>query len=134
PLATPTRTSFRLTGADGGPLQGDVRTAGAGRPAVVICHGLNASKDWGFFPHVAERLARAGFTAVSFTFPGPPNVRDLDFVLQALGSGELGAVPKASGLLGHSIGGAIAVQRAATDTQIGALVTWGTVASPDVLL
>ena len=100
---------------------------------MVICHGLTAFKDWGFFPHVAERLARAGFTAVSFTFPDTPMLRDLEVVLETLMGGEWGAVPSALGLLGHSLGGAIAVQRAATNGQIGALVTWGTAASPDML-
>ncbi len=100
---------------------------------MVICHGLNASKEWGFFPHVAERLARAGFTAVSFTFPGTPVPRELAVVLESLVRGEWGVVRSALGLFGHSLGGAIAVQRAATDAQVGALVTWGTAASPDVL-
>src|SRR5437867_1646490 len=82
-LATPTRTSFHLTGADGGPLRGDVRTAGGSgaRPAVVICPGFNDA---------AERLARAGFMAVSFDFPGggAPMLRDLEIVMAALMRGE----------------------------------------------
>jgi dienelactone hydrolase len=93
---------------------------------VVICHGRNASKDWGFFPPTAERLARAGFSAISFTFPGSPSLRDLDIVLETL-------KPSALGLLGHSLGGAIAVQRAARDPQVAALVTWGAPASPELV-
>jgi len=92
----------------------------------VICHGRNASKDWGFFPPTAERLARAGFSAISFTFPGSPALRDLDIVLEAL-------KPSRLGLLGHSLGGAIAVQRTAIDPQVAALVTWGAPASPELL-
>ena len=71
-MATPVRTPFELTGADGAPLRGDVRAAGTGmsRPAVIICHGFKGFKDWGFFPHLADRLARAGLTAVSFNFSG----------------------------------------------------------------
>jgi dienelactone hydrolase len=103
------------------------------RPAVVICHGRNASKDWGFFPPTAERLARAGFSAISFTFPGSPALRDLDIVLVALIRGQWGAVPSAVGLLGHSLGGAIGVQRAARDPQVAALVTWGAPASQELL-
>ena len=53
---------FELLSADGGPLRGEVRTAGGGegRPAVVICHGFKGFKDWGFFPKLAEwgRMAR----------------------------------------------------------------------------
>src|SRR2546422_2141682 len=67
----PYTTLFRsLTGADGGALRGDVTSAGGERPVVVVCHGLKGFKDWGFFPYVVERLARAGFAAVSFNFSG----------------------------------------------------------------
>ena len=71
-MATASMSSFELTGADGGPLRGEVRTAahGADRPAVVICHGFKGFKDWGFFPHLAARLARGGMTAVTFNFSG----------------------------------------------------------------
>ncbi len=117
-----------------------MRTAGGGgrgsaRPAVVICHGRDESQDWGFFPPTAERLARAGFSAISFTFPGSPALRDLDIVLETLMRGELGGgvVPSALGLLGHSLGGAIAVQRTARDPEVAALVTWGAPVSPELL-
>jgi dienelactone hydrolase len=99
----------------------------------VICHGRDASQDWGFFPPTAERLARAGFSAISFTFPGSPALRDLDIVLETLMRGELGGVPSALGLLGHSLGGAIAVQRTARDPEVAALVTWGAPVSPELL-
>ncbi len=159
-LATPSTRSFRLEGADGGPLRGDVRSAAGARPAVVICHGFKGSKDWGFFPRIADRLARAGFTAVSFNFSGSGvgeggetfdeierfahmtysnTLRDLAIVLEALDRGDLGPRPATYGLLGHSMGGAIAVLRAATDERTRALVTWGGVArfgslwSPDVV-
>src|SRR5207248_10516072 len=70
PLATPSKRSFRLTGADGAPLRGAVTSAAGERPVVVVCHGLKGFKDWGFFPYVVERLARAGFAVVSFNFSG----------------------------------------------------------------
>jgi dienelactone hydrolase len=93
----------------------------------VVCHGQGASKDWGFFPPTAERLARAGFTAVVFTFTGGDGLADLGMVLDALASGEWGGgvVPDGYGLLGHSRGGSVAVSRAAQDRRVRALVTWG---------
>ncbi|MGH8568483.1 MAG: alpha/beta hydrolase family protein [Gammaproteobacteria bacterium] len=148
-MASPIKTSFRLTGADGGALRGDVRTAGGARPAVVICHGFKGFKDWGYFPVAADRLARAGFTAVSFNFSGAgvgddgetfdeperfgrstysAQLADLDVVLQAVGSGALGFQPAAVGLLGHSMGGGVVILRAARDHSIEALVTWASVA------
>ena len=148
-MASPTKTSYRLTGADGGPLRGDVRTAEGARPAVVICHGFKGFKDWGYFPVTADRLARAGFAVVSFNFSGAgvgddgetfdeperfgrttysAQLADLEVVLQALGSGALGIEPSAVGLLGHSMGGGVAILRAAADHTLQALVTWASVA------
>jgi dienelactone hydrolase len=144
---------FELTGADGGPLRGDVRSAGAGRPAVVICHGFKGFKDWGMFPRLAERLARAGFTAVSFNFSGSGvgpdgesfdepgrfaqdtylrQLADLETVVRAARSGALApgaGLPARLGLLGHSRGGGVATLFAAGDGDVAALVTWAGIAS-----
>jgi pimeloyl-ACP methyl ester carboxylesterase len=148
-LATPARRSFTLTGADGGPLRGEIRAAAGSRPAVVICHGFKGFKDWGFFPVTAERLALAGFAAVSFNFSGsgvgepgdsfnePERfrratysnaLRDLDLVLAELRGGGLGIQPKAIGVLGHSMGGGTAALVTARDPGIKALVTWSATA------
>ena len=70
-MATPTLTTHDLAGALGEILV-DVRAAGRDmpRPAVVVVHGFKGFKDWGMFPPLAERLARAGFVAVSFNLSG----------------------------------------------------------------
>jgi len=155
-MATPIHTTFALTAADGGPLRGDVRTAAGdtARPAVVICHGFKGFKDWGFFPHLADRLARGGVTAVSVnlassgvgpegdrfseperfghgTFGG--DLRDLGQVMAALRGGRLPGVrtaPSAVGLFGHSRGGGLMVLHAAGDAGVRALVTWSAIGSP----
>jgi len=148
-LATPARRSFSLTGADGGPLRGEIRAAGAARPAIVICHGFKGFKDWGFFPVTADRLAQAGFAAVSFNFSGSGvgepgdsfseperfrhatysnGLRDLAGVLAALRGGGLGIQPTAIGVLGHSMGGGIAALQTTADPGITALVTWSATA------
>ncbi len=148
-MATAKQRAFRLTGADGGPLRGDVRTAGDDRPAVVICHGFKGFKNWGFFPVIAEQLARAGFSAVSFNFSGSgvgedgetfseperfahvtysAEVRDMDQILAALADGSVGLAPSAIGVLGHSMGGGVAVLQTAGDQRVGALVTWAATA------
>ena len=148
-MATPSRRAFTLTGADGGPLRGEIRSAGGVRPAVVICHGFKGFKDWGFFPVTADRLAQAGFAAVSFNFSGsgvgergdsfdePERFRratysnalgDLGAVVAALRHGGLGVQHGAIGVLGHSMGGGVAVLQTAADSGIGALVTWSATA------
>jgi alpha-beta hydrolase superfamily lysophospholipase len=155
-MATPTHTTFSLTAADGGPLRGDVRSTGgpAARPAVVICHGFKGFKDWGFFPHLAQRLALGGVTAVSFNFAssgvGPEgdrfsepdrfghgtfgrDLRDLETVMQAVRHG--GLIPdlapaSAVGLLGHSRGGGISVLFTGRNPDaVQALVTWSAIGS-----
>jgi len=147
-VATPRLASLVLRGADGGDLYVDVRTAaraGGVRPAVVICHGFKGFKDWGFFPVLAERLAIAGFTAVSFNFSGSGvgprsevadeperwfaqrlshDLVDLDTVLaHCVAEGA-----RWIGLLGHSRGGALAILQTARDPRVRALVTWAAVA------
>jgi pimeloyl-ACP methyl ester carboxylesterase len=152
-MATVNTRQFELTGADGGPLRGDVRTQemGADRPAVVICHGFKGFKDWGFFPHLATRIARAGMTAVSFNFSGSGvgpdgesfseperfghatfsgDLADLDTVVGALYDGALEptlAVPTGMGVFGHSRGGAAALMYAAREPRARALVTWSAI-------
>lgn len=154
-MATVNTTQFELVGADGGPLRGDVRTQekGANRAAVVICHGFKGFKDWGYFPHLAARIARAGMTAVSFNFSGSGvgpdgesfseperfghatfsgDLADLTTVVDALHGGALveGLVkPKRMGLFGHSRGGAAAVLFAAVEKRARALVTWSAIGS-----
>jgi len=154
-MATPQRQPFELVGADGGPLRGDVRSAAGGqtRPAVVIAHGFKGFSAWGFFPHLADRLARGGVTAVSFNFSGSGvgpdgerfteperfghatfgnDLRDLQTVVDALRAGTLLpglSAPSGVGLFGHSRGGGVGVLFAASHPEIRALVTWSSIAA-----
>ena len=138
---------MRLVAGDGGPLRVDIRTGArpdAARPAIVICHGFKGFKDWGFFPRAAERLALAGFTAVSFNFSGSGvgedgesfdelerwghqtisgDLADLRTVLDYVAA--LGA--PWVGLLGHSRGGGTALVHAALDNRVKALATWAAI-------
>ncbi len=55
-------------------------------------------------------------------------LRDLDIVLEAVGRGALGVKAATYGVVGHSMGGGIAILRAAADERVRALVTWAGVA------
>lgn len=151
-MATVKTSSFELIGADGGPLRGKVRTVGdgGGRAAVVICHGFKGFMDWGFFPHLAQRIANAGLTTISFNFSGSGvgpdgesfselerfghathtgDVTDIGIIVQALKSGNLNGLkpPGLTALFGHSRGGGAAVLYAGHHAGIHALVTWNAI-------
>ncbi len=152
-MATATLTKHRLDGALGEILV-DVRAGGRGsaRPAVVVLHGFKGFKDWGMFPPFAERVARAGFSAVTFNLSGSGvddagefslperfahntftgELSDLGRVVDALMQGQLGVMPPSSlGLVGHSRGGGVAVLHAARDPRVGTLVTWSAISTVD---
>lgn len=142
-MATPKLASVRLRGADGGPLYVDIRTgarSGEVRPVVVICHGFKGFKDWGMFPIVAERLALAGFTTVTFNFsgsgvgPAGDVVDEPERWFRQTLSGDLADLETVIshmvregatwvGLVGHSRGGGVAILQAARDARVKALVT-----------
>jgi pimeloyl-ACP methyl ester carboxylesterase len=136
--------------------QGRARPA----PAVVCCHGFKGFMEYGFFPHLAELLARRGIGVVRFNLtgagmrPGDERVTDLAAfhddthsaslrelleVTAAVDAGRLGAGrldPDRLALFGHSRGGALAILAAAHPDwreRVRALVTWAAVATFDVL-
>ncbi|HET6778205.1 MAG TPA: alpha/beta fold hydrolase, partial [Gemmatimonadales bacterium] len=101
-------------------------------------------------PPLAERLARAGFIALSFNFSGSgvddagdfsfperfghntfsSELADTAAVFDALYRGELGVPPPTTaGLIGHSRGGGIAVLYSAQNAKVQCLVTWAAIAT-----
>jgi len=149
-VATPLLTRHTLPGALGDILI-DVRAQpGSARPAVVLLHGFKGFKDWGMFPPAAERLARAGFTAVSLNVSGSGvddsgefvwpdrfghntftrELADFESVVTALDQGRLGVSrPTSIGALGHSRGGGTVILAASRMPRIGALVTWASIST-----
>jgi dienelactone hydrolase len=150
-MATPVLTHHTLPGALG-PVLIDVRTSSrtARQPTVLIMHGFKGFKDYAFLPPMAERLARAGFTAVSisvsgsgvdehgdFAFPErfarnsyTREMGDIEMVIRALMAGELGTAPPTSlGIIGHSRGGGVALCVARETPAITAVVTWAPIAT-----
>jgi dienelactone hydrolase len=150
-MATPTFTKHTIPGALGDILI-DVRAGGrtSSRPAVLVLHGFKGFKDWGMFPRLAERLALAGFTAITPNLSGSgvddegefslperfghntfsAELYDVRRIVDALMRDELGVpAPTTLGLVGHSRGGGIAVLHTATDPRIRALVTWAAISS-----
>ncbi len=104
-----------------------------GRPTgdeiVIIGHGVTGNKDRPFVVALAEGLAKAGTTALRFSFSGNGSsggkftdstvnkeVEDLGSVITALQNRRICYV-------GHSMGGAVGVLRASRETRIQALIS-----------
>jgi len=123
-VATPILERHTLPGALGDILV-DVRGAAgrAPRPAVIILPG---------FSGLEERLARAGFTAVSLDAE-TVTPSDLESVIAVLDRSELGVPrPTSIGMAGQGPGGGTAILAAAGTPRIAALVTWAAISSAPV--
>jgi len=150
------RLPFRITNSDGHAIRGEVRTPrrGVDHGTIVFCHGFKGFWDWGGFPYFLDAAAAAGFYAVAFSFSGSGvaegdrvdeperfaqntytrEIRDLAEIVAALRHGALppfGRAPGRIGIVGHSMGGGVAILFAASDKDISALVTWAAIASVD---
>jgi dienelactone hydrolase len=124
-------------------------------PVVVICHGFKGFKGWGGFPWAAEHLALKGFTAVRFNFSLngveeefgqftaldrfarnsiSRELDDLDDVINGIMEGTIitaGVDRGRLAVIGHSLGGGVAIVRASEDARIRAAVSWAGVADFD---
>lgn len=119
-------------------------------PAIILTHGFKGFKDWGMFPAFAERVAQAGYTAVSFNTSGSgvdaagrfsrlecfrrnsfsAEIADLLAVIAGLDAGKLGVpAPSSVGVIGHSRGGGIAILAARKSPRIRLLVTWAAIST-----
>ncbi len=144
---------FEIRLGDGGIIRGEVRAAKkpGDRPALFLAHGFKGFKDWAFMPYAAEKLAEAGFVAITFNFSRngvserdfdelskfgyntyTREQADLEEVLKAAIGGNL---PHASliqraklGMIGHSRGGGNALIFAAEHPLIRAAATWNGIA------
>lgn len=147
--------TFVIPGADGLPIRGDLYLpAGmAAPPLVLVLHGFKGFKHWGFFPWLGRALAEAGLCAalVNFSHCGVDQgerfdrldlferdtwgrrLFDVNAVLNAAQAGKLtqraAPNPARLGLVGHSMGGGVALLAAAKDGRVRSLVTLAGVAS-----
>lgn len=146
--------AFKLTGADGAPIRGDIYLPDADRaPLVVVLHGFKGFKDWGFFPWLGQLLASEGLAAacINFSHSGigenPETFERLDLferdtwsrrlfdIRQVLDAARHGLLtdkalpnPARIGLLGHSMGGAAALLTALNEPRVRSIVTLAGVA------
>lgn len=99
---------------------------------ALIAHGITSNKDRPYLVQIGEAAAGAGVAAVRFSFAG--NGRSEGRFEDATPSAEvadLGALIDAAGAagftrvvcIGHSLGGAVGLLRAAQDERVSALVS-----------
>lgn len=104
-------------------------TQGEARGLVILGHGVTGNKDRPLLIALAEALEASGFSVLRFSFSGnglseghfvdsciTKEVEDLGSVLDVLGRQPVT-------YMGHSMGAAVGVLRAAMDSRIGALVS-----------
>jgi uncharacterized protein len=144
-----------VEGVDGKAITLDVfyKQQATPQPVVLYAHGFNGFKDWGGFDLVAETVANAGFALVKFNFShnGTTPEHPEEFVdLEAFGNNnytrQLADLKIVTdwvcekddpnkvifdidniSLIGHSMGGGIAVLFAAEDSRIKKLITWAAI-------
>jgi putative redox protein len=111
----------------------------AGRPAIVLCHGMESTKEGTKHQALAARLTALGYVCLRFDFSyvGESEGRFEDLTI----SGEVadlgGVVDHLTGrgvatfgLVGSSLGGTVAVLFAAHEPRVRALVTIAAVSLP----
>lgn len=124
---------------------------GARLAYVLVLHGFKGFMDWGFYPELARRLVVRGLAVVRFNFSGSgvgedlenftetraffentPS-REIDDVARVRAWLDSGAVPwidaRRGALLGHSLGGAVALLHAAQRGDYAAVVGWASCAT-----
>jgi pimeloyl-ACP methyl ester carboxylesterase len=113
-----------------------------------VLHGFKGFAGWGFFPYLADLLARGGVRVLTFDFSGSgvgadresfteldafrdnTYARELDDVaLVRDHARERGWLGERYGVFGHSRGGGVAILHAARDPNVGALVTWSAIST-----
>jgi uncharacterized protein len=139
---------FDIVGAGGRVIRGEARVVDGATGSVVLLHGFKGFAHFSFFPLLADRLAHAGMTAITFNFSGSGVGEDMerftdfaafennsfgrelyDLVMVNAEAERRGWLGTKRGLFGHSRGGGIAVLHAARDERIAALATWSSIST-----
>lgn len=123
------------------------------KPVILYAHGFNGFKDWGNFDLIAEKFTGAGFVFIKFNFshngttPETPEeftnleafgnnnytkqLTDLQLVMDWVcdPANNYHSVIDSNKiyLIGHSMGGGIAILHAAANKRVKKLITWAAI-------
>lgn len=109
----------------------DIEAPHKARAVVVLVHGYQGFKDWGFFPWLGEQLCAEGHVAVRVTLPDDrytAQVRDLTEVTRHVHH-QFRGLPLF--LIGHSRGGGVALLASPDIEGLEGVVTWSAIARAD---
>lgn len=62
------RRTIRIKTGDENPVRADLYMPPRQAGICILCPGFKGHRNWGFFPYLAERLAGAGFAALTIDF------------------------------------------------------------------
>ncbi len=144
-----------LTGINNKPILVDVSFSNSAheQPLIIYIHGYNGFKDWGNFSIIVQQLVKAGFAVAKFNFShngttpdAPEEFVDLeafsnnnytiqldeirmvmDWCLHNEQVDQFSINRNKVALIGHSLGGGLAILKAAEDKRITKLVTWAAI-------
>jgi dienelactone hydrolase len=140
---------FTLKGADNARITGDIYLPDADQsPLVIVIPGFKGFKDWGLFPWLGQTLAAGGLAAavINLSHNGvgdnpetferldlferdtwSKRIFDMQQVIEAAHHGLLTDKarpnPGRMGLMGHSMGGGLALLMAVKDPRVRSVVT-----------
>ena len=97
----------------------DLRVPRGAQALVIMVHGAGASKEWGFFPWLAEVLSEEHLAVCRFTMSQP---EDLGRVVRDCQT----RVALPTFLFGHAEGGSIALAAASNVPNLRGVITWST--------
>ncbi|MBZ0136704.1 MAG: alpha/beta fold hydrolase [Planctomycetes bacterium] len=156
-MTTTPDDTFTLKGADGAVITGDVYLPDADSPPlVIVIHGFKGFKDWGCFPWIGRTLADNGLAAAVMNLShngvgaNPETFERLDLferdtwskrvfdvrqviegAQHSLLTGKNQPNPARLGLMGHSMGGGLALLMAAKDSRVRSVITLAGVNRPN---
>lgn len=145
--------NLTIKGSLAKPLTIDISFNKKNSPVVIYAHGFNGFKDWGNFDLIAQQFSNHGFTFVKFNFSHngttpekPESFTDLesfgnnnytiqlndlrlivDWVTDPSNEYNQFIDTDNISIIGHSMGGGIAILHTAIDDRIKKLATWASI-------